>query len=396
MAGSDAGHAFPALGLATAFLAAGDRPIVYTGERWIPVAAERGIEVRPLPGLAARPGEDDDDAGAKLSVRAARMALELAPELALTGVDLVVSDVITIAGGWAAELVGVPWIELSPHPLYEQSSGLPPIGAGLAAGEGFRGRLRDTVLRSSSAPAVAKGRRQRRRARASIGLPAEPSPIARFVATLPGLEVPRPDWPARTHLVGPLLFEPTAECFDRPAGDGPLIVVAPSTAATGAGDLGAEALSALAELQARRPVRVVFSALQPPNAAEAPRGLVAATARQDELLPDADLVICGAGHGMLAKTLLAGVPVVTVPGGGDQWELASRVQRIGCGLLVRPATAEALAAAVVEVLDDDRYASAARRVADTVAGVVDPVATAHRAYAREAAAGQSWRMDSCV
>lgn len=39
--------------------------------------------------------------------------------------------------------------------------------------------------------------------------------------------------------------------------------------------------------------------------------------RQDELLARADLVICG-GHGMLSKTLLAGVPMVVVPGGGDQ------------------------------------------------------------------------------
>ncbi|WFN94476.1 glycosyltransferase [Gordonia sihwensis] len=382
VAGSDAGHAFPALGLATSLRTAGDRVVVYTGERWTAAAARRGLEVRPLPGLAALPDEDDDDAGAKLSVRAARMATALAPELATGGFDLVVSDVITVAGAWAAELVGLPWIELSPHPLYEQSAGLPPIGAGLAAGEGIGGRLRDALLRASAAPAVAKGRRQRRGARRSIGLPDESTPLARFVATLPGLEVPRPDWPERTHLIGPLLFEPTDDCFVRPEGDGPLVVVAPSTAATGAGDLGAAALAALADLQSTRPLRVVYSALQPPHAEVLPDRLVAATGRQDELLPDADLVICGGGHGLLAKSLLAGVPVVTVPGGGDQWELANRVARIGCGRLVRPATTAALAEAIAGVLDDRRHADAARRVAATVSGVVDPVRVAHAAYRR--------------
>ncbi|MBM7367672.1 UDP:flavonoid glycosyltransferase YjiC (YdhE family) [Gordonia hydrophobica] len=386
MAGSDAGHAFPALGLATALREAGDEAIVYTGDRWTSIAARRGIEVRPLPGLAARPGDDDDDAGAKLSVRAARMALELAPELALAGVDLVISDVITVAGGWAAELAGCPWIELSPHPLYEQSRGLPPIGAGLAPGVRLRGRLRDAVLRAGADVAVAKGARQRRAARASIELPADAAPIARLVATLPALEEWRPDWPERTHLVGPLLFEPTDEVFDRPTGDGPLIVVAPSTATTGAGDMGATVLAALAELQQSRPLRVVYSALERPSGGQAPTGLVAATARQDEVLADADLVVCGGGHGMLAKSLQASVPVVTVPGGGDQWELANRVQRLGCGRLVRPVTTASLTEAIVAVLGDPSYADAARRVSESRRSAVDPVAVVHR----------SWRMAACV
>lgn len=386
MAGSDAGHAFPALGLATALSEAGDAVIVYTGRQWSSVAADRGIEVRALPGLGALPGEDDEDAGAKLSVRAARMALQLAPELARSGVDLVISDVITVAGGWAAELAGLPWIELSPHPLYQQSRGLPPIGAGMAAGTGVIGRVRDAVLRAGAGRGVARGERQRRAARASIELTGESSPIARLVATLPGLEVPRPDWPERTHLVGPLLFEPTEAVFPRPGGDGPLVVVAPSTAATGSGDMGALALAALAELQETRPIRVVYSALVPPAEGRVPDGLVADTARQDEVLADADLVVCGGGHGMLAKALRASVPVVTVPGGGDQWELANRVQRLGCGVLVRPATEESLAAAIATVLDDDRFADSARRVAASAVSAVDPVDVVHR----------SWRMAACV
>ncbi|MFZ2511455.1 MAG: glycosyl transferase, partial [Gordonia sp. (in: high G+C Gram-positive bacteria)] len=158
VAGSDAGHALTALGLAQTLVAAGDETVVYTGLRWVQAAQRRGLVVADLPGLAARDDDDDSDAGAKLSTRAARMARELAPELALGGYDLVISDAITLAGGWAAELCGVPWIELSSHPLYEQSRGLPPIGAGLAVGTGVRGRLRDHLLRAVSAPALARGR----------------------------------------------------------------------------------------------------------------------------------------------------------------------------------------------------------------------------------------------
>jgi UDP:flavonoid glycosyltransferase YjiC (YdhE family) len=76
---------------------------------------------------------------------------------------------------------------------------------------------------------------------------------------------------------------------------------------------------------------------------------------------------------MLSKTLLAGVPVVVVPGGGDQWELANRVVRQGSARLVRPLTGEALAAEVSEVLSVPRYREAACRAAQGIAEVSDPV-----------------------
>lgn len=95
--------------------------------------------------------------------------------------------------------------------------------------------------------------------------------------------------------------------------------------------------------------------------------------RQDRLLTGANLMICGGGHGIVAKTLLAGVPMVVVPGGGDQWEMANRVVRQGSAQLVRPLTAEALVAAVREVLAAPRYAEAARAAGASAAEVADPV-----------------------
>src|SRR6202012_1133827 len=68
--------------------------------------------------------------------------------------------------------------------------------------------------------------------------------------------------------------------------------------------------------------------------------------RPAELLTHADVGCCGGGHGMVAKTLLAGVPLVVVPGGGDQWEMANRVMRQGSARLIRALNAEALADAV--------------------------------------------------
>ncbi|SDU36218.1 glycosyltransferase [Gordonia westfalica] len=392
VAGSDAGHAFPAFALAERCVAAGHRATVYTGLNWSDAARRRGIDIAGLPGLAATDVDDDADAGDKLSARAARMAQLLAPVLSESGTDLVVSDVITVCGGWAAELVGLPWIELSPHPLYLPSRGLPPIGSGLAPGTGIGGRLRDTLMRAATATSIRRGERQRAAARESIGLPAvDDGPYARFVATLPGLEVPRPDWPADTHLIGPLLWEPTDDVFDRPDGDEPLVVLAPSTAETGAPDMVGVVLEALSERVLGRRVREVVSGLRRPSADDLARfgfgddgsaPITVGLGRQDEVLADAQVLICGSGHGILAKAMTAGVPVVAVPGGGDQWELANRLQRAGAGRWVRPLTVDAVADAVRTVLDDPEHTRRAQRIGASGADTVDPVTVMRRRVVR--------------
>jgi UDP:flavonoid glycosyltransferase YjiC (YdhE family) len=385
VAGPDPGHAFPAIALCLRFLAAGDIPALFTGTEWLDTAGAAGVDAMELLGLDPAEGDDDADAGAKIHQRAARMAELNAPRLAELAPDLVVSDVITAAGGLAAELLGLPWVELCPHPLYRPSKGLPPIGSGLAPGTGIRGQLRDAVMRALTARSWREGQRQRAAARAEIGLPAvDPGPRRRLIATLPALEVPRPDWPREAVVVGPLHFEPTSSQLKVPSGSGPVVVVAPSTATTGARGVAELALETLTPGKALpEGSRVVVSRLGGSDVPIPPWAAVG-LGRQDELLSHADVMICGGGHGIVSKTLLAGVPLVVVPGGGDQWEIANRVVRQGSALLVRPLTAEALATSVGEVLSSPRYRQAARRAGASVADVDDPVRACHEALAPSA------------
>ncbi|UGT42378.1 glycosyl transferase [Nocardia yamanashiensis] len=377
VAGPDPGHAFPAIALCLRFLQAGDDPVLFTSPRWFDAARDAGIGVRRLKGLAPRAEDDDADAGARIHQRAAHISTEILPDLSAMLPELVVSDVLTAGGGMAAERLGVPWVELSPHPLYLQSKALPPIGSGLAAGEGMRGRARDSVLRGLSSRAVRRGELQREQARVSIGLPAEdPGPAARLVATLPALEVPRPDWPDNAHLVGPLLWEPTDHILDLPPGDEPLIMVAPSTAHTGVTGMADLVLEALEGAN----VRVAVSTLDTPPA-HLPPWATAGLGRQDELLRHAALVIGGGGHGLLAKSLLSGVPIITVPGGGDQWELANRAARQGSSLFIRPLTPEAVREAVSRILTEDSFTTAARSAAAGASVVSDPIQICHEARA---------------
>jgi UDP:flavonoid glycosyltransferase YjiC (YdhE family) len=382
VAGPDPGHSFPAIALCRRFLAAGDTPTLLTGVEWLATACAAGIDAVELDGLDPEPSDDDRDAGAKIHQRAARMAVLNAPRLRELAPDLVVSDVITAAGGLAAEMLSLPWIELCPHPLYLPSKGLPPVGSGLAPGVGLRGWLRDSVMRSLTARSLRQGQRQRSDARVGIGLPPDGvQPLRRLIATLPALELPRPDWPPEAVVVGPLHFEPTDAVLDPPPGPGPFVVVAPSTALTGTRGLAQVALDCL------RPgdglpdgARIVVSRLNGPDLVVPPWAVVG-VARQDKLLARADLVICGGGHGMVTKVLLAGVPMVVVPGGGDQWEIANRVARQGCAQLVRPLSGAALRTAAAEVLSSPRYREAARLAGESVGSVADPVRVCHEALA---------------
>src|SRR5208283_2063041 len=118
-----------------------------------------------------------------------------------------------------------------------------------------------------------------------IGLPAaDPGPLRRLIATLPALEVPRPDWPAEAVVVGPLHFEPTDRVLDIPAGPGPVVVVAPSTALTGTEGLAEVALGCLVPGETLPAgSRLVVSRLGGPELAVPPWAVVG-LGRQADLL----------------------------------------------------------------------------------------------------------------
>jgi UDP:flavonoid glycosyltransferase YjiC (YdhE family) len=403
VAGPDPGHAFPAAALALRLAAAGHTARLFTGGRFGAPMRAAGIDPHPLPLLAPQPGDDDGDFGGRVHARAGRMAVPLAGLLADFGAHLVVGDVATTAGGMAAQMLGLPWVELVPHLLHLPSAALPPAGSGLAPGRGPAGRTRDRVLRRLHGRALATGQRQRAAVRAGLGLPErDPGPTRRMVATLPGLEYPRPDWPAGTAVVGPLLWDPAGQDLAPPPGAAPLVFVAGSTSANGWAGLLPAALAGLAGAGVRLAATVLADTVPagtaladtapadtgPAEMALADAGLSAGTrrpgpagpawaavgpGRQDPLLAAAAVAVTGGGHGIVVKALRHGVPVVVAPGGGDQRDVAQRVRWTGAGLVLRERSARAVAAAVHAVLADPGYRAAALRLAAGHAGT-DPVA----------------------
>jgi MGT family glycosyltransferase len=197
------------------------------------------------------------------------------------------------------------------------------------------------------------------------------------------LEYPRTDWPPSVRFVGPGLWDPPAapprwmdELDDRP-----LVLVCGSTVHNGE-RLVRTALEGLAA----EPFQVVAT-LPRGELPESPpaNGRVFRYVPHGILLPRAACVVCPGGFGIVQKSLAAGVPVVVVPGGGDQLETARRVEVAEAGVRLPPKrlTPARLRAAVYRAM---QHGAGVERVA---AGLRRAGGAAAAADALESLAGRS-------
>lgn len=87
-----------------------------------------------------------------------------------------------------------------------------------------------------------------------------------------------------------------------------------------------------------------------------------------KILAEAAVVVTHCGHGTTIKALAAGVPIVGLPMGRDQFDIAARLVHCGAGIRVdASAPPEAIAAATGLVLGDTSYRKAAGRIARAIA-----------------------------
>jgi UDP:flavonoid glycosyltransferase YjiC (YdhE family) len=379
----DPGHAFPMLALGSRLAERGHDVCLQTWRKWqvdveaagMRFAAAPEYQVFPTLGRALRPYE--------AATQAARDTVGLVEEVAP---DVCVSGILTLAPAWAAEACDVPVATLVPHVCPAPAPGLPPysLGARLprtALGTRVWG-LTDGLVRRG----LERGRADCNAARAALGLPPKAelhtglSRSLTLVGTLPALEYPRP-WPAWMRVVGPLMWEPPGEHVHPPPGDGPVVLVAPSTAHDAEGELLRAALDGLSG----EPVRVIatWNGRRPAwvDGYDVPANAVLVPwLSYARSMPACDLVVCHGGHGTLVRALASGCPVLVCPAAGDMFENAARADWAGVGVrlprrLLSPRT---LRLAVLRALGDERITARARAVAEWAA-VHDGAATAAEA-----------------
>ncbi len=363
------GHAFPMLALGARLAQRGHYVIFETWERWRPYVQSAGMEFVPAMEFAPFPTGAAPLKPYEAVVHATgptrRVLVAHAPHV-------VVHDVLTLAPALAAELEGIPCATLIPHLYPVAARGLPPYSIGARRPRTFLGAALWGSLDRVVEGGLRLGQLELNDTRRRVGLP----PLNRLhgglseelclVATYPQLEYPR-RWPSGVEVVGPLRWDPPApEPPQLPPGDGPLVVVAPSTSH----DPELRLVQTAVEGLAHGAVRVLASLDRRP----AGRGWHAGAnvrlvnwLNYDDAMRDAAVVVCHAGHGTVVRALSHGVPVVAVPHSGDMAENAARVRWAGVGVRLpwRLLSSATLRLAVESVLEQhQRYATAARRVAD--------------------------------
>jgi UDP:flavonoid glycosyltransferase YjiC (YdhE family) len=362
----DPGHAFPMLALGAALVARGHAVALQTWRRWEESVDAAGIEFAAAPEYQVFPTRERPLKPYQAAVHAAR---ETVPSVESFAPDVAVSDILTPAPALAAELCGVPVATLVPHVHPWSAPGFPPysLGARLprtAAGAWLWRRFDPAVAKG-----LERGRREYNDCRARLGLPPLPglhnglSRALTLIGTLPQLEYPRA-WEPWLRVVGPLLWEPPGEHVAPPPGDGPVVLVATSTAQDPDHRMLRAALAGLA----RAPVRVIatYNGRPPdPPLTTPPNAVLVPWLSYARSMPAADVVVTHGGHGTLVRALACGCAVVVCPAAGDMAENAARADWAGVGVrmpwrLVGPRT---LRLAVARALGDAAMRARARAVA---------------------------------
>lgn len=284
--------------------------------------------------------------------------------------EALILDINCYGGMAVAEGSGLPWTAFCPYPLPLRSKDAPPFGPGFAPATGPAGRLRDRVVGKLVHKALAKqllplvnevrGGEGLRSFSTTDDLFKSP-PLLLYMTAEP-FEYARSDWPSNVVMVGPCAWEPSAE---RPGWlereDRPIVLVTTSSEFQDDAKIVEAAFAGLVDqdvaVVATVPARDAGQFSPPPNA------------RVESFVPHGPILeraICAVTHGGMGatqKALAHGVPVVVVPHGRDQLEVARRAEVAGAG--VRLSTGKLTARTLRDAVEKSiSLSGGARRVAE--------------------------------
>lgn len=272
--------------------------------------------------------------------------LEVARE---EGADLVLTDFMLHGPGFAAELIGLPWVSYI-NCIFDES----------VTGEAYWRSWWDEM-------------------RIRVGLAPESRPTAELswwtlsphlnlLLSLPDLTYRPAVLPSYSHRVGPCNWDPPFEgpspdWLERLGRDRPAVVLSTSSAWQGDAELVRQAAEGLAgedlDLAATLPGRDGLTSL-PDNVVVTgrfPHGL---------LFPRAAAVVCSGGAGITNRALSLGVPLVIVPRNVRDEVVAKAAVAAGAAVALEPDELNpgVLREAVLNVLGQPGFAAAAGRMAE--------------------------------
>jgi UDP:flavonoid glycosyltransferase YjiC (YdhE family) len=350
------GHFHPMIPLARALEARGHRVVVATDPGFCAYVRRVGFEAHPAgldqpeaqarfvaqtPGWAQTPPEDRmplQFPGLFAGVRAPRMLDDLEDIMGDVRPDLVIHETAELAGAIAAEVAGVPHVEHS------------------------FGILRPAIVRAVASEIVAP--LAARRGVPNPGVGGSGGELYLDICP-PGIQRPEIAEVPNVQPLQPLGFDEGGAALPRWVGDlpaRPTVYVTMGTVFNTATGVFASILDGLRG----EPINVIVTVGESGD----PAVLGAQEANvhieryipQSLILPHCDLVVSHAGSGATIGALAAGVPMLALPQGADQFLNAEAITRRGAGLrlLPRELTPSAVRDATRRLLDEPDFADVAR------------------------------------
>ncbi|MCO5177654.1 MAG: hypothetical protein M9890_11900 [Thermomicrobiales bacterium] len=310
-------------------------------------------------------------------------------------VDVVVTDYMLLGAYVGAERAGLPFAALIHHIYPLPDPALPPFGFGLQPARRAPERLRETVLRRAFARFYGAALPPVNNARVALGLRSLASifdvfaqPDRVLVLSSRAFDFPASALPDTVRYVGVQHVDEAAERWDDPwsADDArPLIVVSFSTTYQRQQEVLQRVTSALGEL----PVRALITAGSLADSLVVPANcVVRAWVPHEQVFPSADLVVTHGGHGTVTTALAHGVPVLCLPMGRDQADVAARAIWRGAGrALSSRSKPAAIRTALAQMLAEPQFRVAAQHVAAAMeqgvgeARVIDELEALGRVFA---------------
>jgi MGT family glycosyltransferase len=309
---------------------------------------------------------------------AAARAADTREEIEREPTDALLTDIGLFGSALAAEAANIPCAFLSPTISLRPLPGVPPLGSCMrpphtpderAAVEAATGRF--ASLMNKWLPMLNEARASQGLAALDHALELFDRPERLLLATSAAFDFPADRLPRNVRYVGPLLdtsgwCEPWTSPWDPNAGRSRALVSFSTTDQDQAGVLQrvVNAMSGvdIDGLVTTGPALDGVALRLPKNVLSFPN------ASHDAVMKEASLVVTHGGHGTAMRALSHGLPLLVMPMGRDQDDIALRVEARNLGLTLPPTASEPeIVAALNRLISEPHFGVAARRLRETIA-----------------------------
>lgn len=315
---------------------------------------------------------------------AAARGADTLDEIKRAPTDAVLTDSGLFGSVLAAEAARVPCALLSPTISLRPLPGIPPIGSGLGPPRTPAERVRVeaannrfVAVMNNWLPMLNEARSRLRIAPCNHVLELFDRPARLLIAMSAAFDFPADFLPRNVRYIGPLLDTSDWSrpwIFSWPRGsDRPRALVSFSTTNQDQADALQRTFNAIGRIRMDA-VATLGPALEEHSLHAPANVILLPSAPHDAVMKEVSLVVTHGGHGTVSRALLHGLPLLVMPMGRDQNDIAARVEACGAGLTLAPTAGETeIGTAISRLIEEPQFRAAARRLGEiTTAEVGKP------------------------